>query len=84
MHVLQGLRCFPAYLSRILLGVLIAIVYGATYSNLGYDFQAGQNRLSIFAICVGFLPLLALTSMPVYHNGVKVSSELLALHIKSF
>ena len=69
---MQGLRCFPLYLSRILLGVLIAIVYGATYSDLGKDFTGGQARLAVFAIVIAFMPLLALTSLPVYHNSVMV------------
>ena len=68
----QGIKCFPLYLSRIILGVLIAIVYGATYSNLGTTFRAGQARTGMFTIVVAFMPLLALTSLPVYHNSILV------------
>ncbi|KAK9808271.1 hypothetical protein WJX73_005701 [Symbiochloris irregularis] len=70
--VAQGLRCFPLYLSRILLGVVIALIYGGTYSQLNFSFQGAMARLSVFSIVVGFLPMLALTSMPVYHNSVRV------------
>lgn len=66
------MRCFPLYLSRITLGVLIALIYGGSYSDLGMTFKAAQARTGIFTLVVAFMPLLALTSLPVYHNSVLV------------
>ena len=68
----QGWRCFPLYQSRLVLGVLIALVYGGTYSHLPYTFQGLQERLSLLFIVSAILPLLTLGALPIFAHNDKV------------
>lgn len=57
-----------------MLGVLIALAYGGTYSNLPYSFQGLQERSSLFFIVAAILPLLTLGSLPVSAHNDKVDT----------
>ena len=70
----QGLRCFSLFLVRIIVGALLSIIYAASYSDQGYTFTAATERGFIFMLVTGILPLLTLTSLPVYHNSWKVGA----------
>ena len=70
--VVQGLRCFPLFLVRIIIGALLSVVYAASYSNQGYTLTAATERGFIFMLVTGILPLLTLTSLPIYFNTWKV------------
>ena len=70
----QGLRCFPLFLVRIIVGALLSIVYAASYSDQGYTFTAATERGFVFMLVTGILPLLTLTSLPVYSNAWKVGA----------
>ena len=69
----QAIRCFSLYQSRLVLGVLIALIYGGTYSNLPYTFQGLQERLSLLFIVSAILPLLTLGALPIFANNDKVT-----------
>lgn len=60
------------YQSRLVLGVLIALVYGGTYSHLPYTFQGLQERLSLLFIVSAVLPLLTLGALPTFAHNDKV------------
>lgn len=60
------------YQSRLVLGVLIALVYGGTYSHLPYTFQGLQERLSLLFIVSAVLPLLTLGALPIFAHNDKV------------
>lgn len=68
----QAFRCFSLYQSRLVLGVLIALVYGGTYSHLPYSFQGLQERLSLLFIVSAILPFLTLGSLPTFAHNDKV------------
>lgn len=68
----QAIRCFSLYQSRLVLGVLIALIYGGTYSNLPYTFQGLQERLSLLFIVSAILPLLTLGALPIFAHNDKV------------
>ena len=69
----QAIRCFALYQSRLVLGILIALVYGGTYSHLPYTFQGLQERLSLFFIVSAILPLLTLGALPIFAHNDKVT-----------
>lgn len=71
----QGARCFALYQSRLVLGVLIALVYGGTYSHLPYSFQGLQERLSLLFIVSAVLPLLTLGALPIFAHNDKVGTH---------
>jgi len=60
------------YQSRLVLGVLIALAYGGTYSNLPYTFQGLEERLSLLFIVSAILPLLTLGALPIFAHNDKV------------
>ncbi|KAL0042761.1 hypothetical protein WJX79_009987 [Trebouxia sp. C0005] len=68
----QAIRCFSLYQSRLVLGVLIALIYGGTYSNLPYTFQGLQERLSLLFIVSAILPILTLGALPIFAHNDKV------------
>ena len=68
----QAFRCFSIYQSRLVLGVLIALVYGGTYSHLNLSFQGLQERLSLLFIISAILPLLTLGALPIFAHNDKV------------
>ena len=68
----QGLRCFPLFLMRIITGTLLAVIYAASYANQGNTFGSIAERSFIFMLVAGILPLLTFTSLPVYSNAWKV------------
>lgn len=70
----QGLRCFPLFLMRIVVGTLLAVIYAASYANQGDTFGSIAERSFIFMLVAGILPLLTFTSLPVYSNAWKVRS----------
>ena len=59
-----------------ILGVIIALAYGGTYSNLPYSYQGLQERLSLFFIVSAILPLLTLGALTVSAHNDKVSNAL--------
>ncbi len=68
----QAIRCFSLYQSRLVLGVLLALIYGGTYSNLPYTFQGLQERLSLLFIVSAILPILTLGALPIFAHNDKV------------
>ncbi|KAL3144206.1 hypothetical protein ABBQ32_003987 [Trebouxia sp. C0010 RCD-2024] len=68
----QAFRCFALYQSRLVLGVLIALVYGGTYSHLPTTFQGLQERLALLFIVSAVLPLLTLGALPIFAHNDKV------------
>ena len=75
MNCLQGLRCFPLFLLRIIVGALLSVIYAASYANQGNTFGSAAERGFIFVLVAGFLPLLTFTSLPVYFNTWTVSKH---------
>ena len=60
--------------ARLVLGVIIALAYGGTYSNLAYTYQGLQERLSLLFIVAAVLPLLSIGALAVSASNDKVSS----------
>ena len=77
----QAFRCFSLYQSRLVLGVLIALVYGGTYSHLPYSFQGLQERLSLLFIVSAILPLLTLGALPTFAHNDKVLLKNSMMHL---
>ena len=73
----QASRCFALYQARLVLGVVVALAYGGTYSNLGYTFQGLQERLSLLFIVSAVVPLLTLGAMPAFAHNDKVGPAFL-------
>ena len=72
---MQGLRCFPLFLVRIVMQTILAIAYAASYANQGFTVTAAAERAFIFILVTGFLPLITLSSLPIYFNSWKARAS---------
>ncbi|KAK9808829.1 hypothetical protein WJX72_004504 [[Myrmecia] bisecta] len=68
----QGMHCTSLYAGRLLAAVVIALAYGATYSQLSHTASGTEDRLVVLFIAAGVLPLLALAALQIYSNSTKV------------
>lgn len=69
---MQGLRCIPLYLSRLVFGFLIALAYGATYHGLSHSWQGVLDRTSLLFVVSAVLPFLTVISMPINASNADV------------
>ncbi len=76
---MQGLRCFPFYLARIIFTLVLVLVYGGSYVRLGSTYRAAEERATIFFILSCVLPMLALQALPIYTNHVAVRTPTFTL-----
>lgn len=72
--VTQGLQGLPLYLGRIIVSIVLALIYGATYWKLNSSFLGAAERTTVLFIASAVLPALAIATVPFYANGAQASS----------
>ena len=70
---MQALKCISIYLGRILMALILAIVYGCTYVQLGTTDFGWYHRTTIFFIVCAVVPFFSITCLPAYDNLTKVA-----------